>query len=147
MILDPDTACDLIFKIRRLHGGELAEPDGADGSNDADDGMDDVLVEGRDPGNLAEIRGVLEGLESEQMEELVGLMLLGREPDAYENFNAAKSAARDYDTPILELIADDSASAEYLAAGLEQLGIECDPLGGGVALEPKETGTRSERRT
>lgn len=146
MILDPDTACDLIFKIRRLHGGEIAEPDGADGSNDADDGMDDVLVEGRDGGNLAEIQGVLEGLESEQMEELVGLMLLGRDPESYANLHEAKAAARDYDTPVLEFIADDTAAAEYLAAGLEQIGIECDPVGGGVALKPKGGGARRERR-
>ena len=50
MILDPDTACALIFKIRRLHGKEAAGPDVL-ASNDVDEGqpagasMDDALAE------------------------------------------------------------------------------------------------------
>ncbi len=146
MNLDPDTACALIFKIRRLHGKELAERDSADGSNDIDDGMDDVLVEGQDGGNLAEIRGLLEGLESEQMEEFVGLMLLGRDPDAYENLNAAKAAARDFSTPVLEFLQSDAAAAEYLAMGLEAEGVECGGYGDAPALAPADAGTRDERR-
>lgn len=146
MNLDPDTAAALIFKIRRLHGKELAELDGADGSNDVDDGMDDVLVEGLDRGNLAEIRGFLEGLESEQLEELVGLMLLGRDPDAYENLNAAKAASRDLGGTVLELIEDDSSAAEYLAAGLEAAGFAVEPYGAEAPkLAPIRTGNRAER--
>lgn len=145
MHLDPDTACDLVLKIRRLHGKEIAEPDGADGSNDADDGMDDVLVEGLDAGNLAEIIGLLEGLESEQTEELIGLILLGREPDAYENLNAAKAAARDFSMPLVDFIESDPQSAEFLASGMEAAGIPCDAVRGGVALSPKDP-RRVDRR-
>ena len=142
MRLDPDTACDLVFKIRRLHGKEAAELDGADGSNDADDGMDDVLVEGQDRGNVAEIRGLLEGLESEQMEEFIGLMLLGRDPDAYENLNHAKAAARDFSTNPIEFISSDAASAEYLASGLEQSGVVCEGIGGPARQKPASGGLR-----
>lgn len=130
MILDPDTACALLYKIRRLHGKELAGPDVL-ASNEVDEGvgggrMDETLVEGRDSGNLAEIKGLLEGLESEQREEFVGLILLGRNPETYENLNMAKAASREITRPIVDFIRDDPASAEHLANGLELSGIKCD---------------------
>lgn len=146
MILDPEIACSMIYKLRRLHGAELAERDGADGSNDPDDGMDDVLVEGLDRGNVAEIAGLLEGMESEQLEEFVGLIFLGRDPDAYENLNAAKAGARDFSTPVIEFLQSDSAVAEYLAMGLEAAGVHCDAYGESVALRPPRSGSRDERR-
>ncbi|WP_411817532.1 DUF3775 domain-containing protein [Hyphococcus sp. DH-69] len=137
MILDPDTACALIYKIRRLHGKEAAGPDVLV-SNDIDEGqpnkmrMDDVLAEGQDTGNLAEIVGLLEGLESEQMQELAGLFLLGRDRDSYENLEAAKKASMDMNQPIIDLIRNDPASAEYLASGLEKENIRCDARIGAV---------------
>jgi hypothetical protein len=147
VILDPETACSLIFKIRRLHGKELAEPDGADGSNDVDDGMDDVLVDGLDEGNLAEIRGLLEGMESEQREEFVALMLLGRDPDLYDDLESAKAGARDLGTPILEFIQSDSAAAEYLADGLAAAGVACGDYGEEAPKRaPAAGGVRNERR-
>ncbi|WP_425409630.1 DUF3775 domain-containing protein [Hyphococcus sp.] len=131
MILDPDTACALVYKIRRLHGKELAGPDVL-ASNDVDEGepnstrMDDALVDGQDDGNRAEIKGLLEGLESEQREEFAGLILLGREPESYDNLNMAKAAARQMSLPLMELIEDDPACAEHLMSGLERSGIKCN---------------------
>lgn len=131
MILDPDTACALIFKIRRLHGKEIAGPDVL-ASNDADEGrphgtrMDDVLVEGRDEGNRAEILGLLEGLQSEQREELGGLFLLGRDEEFYANLNEARAAAREWMTPLMVFIESDPQAAEHLANGLERCGVRCD---------------------
>ncbi len=139
MILDPDTACSLIFKIRRLHGKEAAGPDVL-ASNDVDEGqpqgesMDDALVEGADKGNLAEIKGLLEGLESEQLEELAGLMLMGRDSEFFETLNEAKTAAREWSAPVLDFIKDDPASAEYLASGLERCGVRCDDREGAVRI-------------
>ncbi len=131
MILDPDTACALIFKIRRLHGKEAAGPDVL-ASNDVDEGqpagasMDDVLVEGQDRGNLAEIKGLIEGLESEQRNELSALFLLGRDSDLFESFDDAKEAASDWLDSLLDHIQNDPAAAEHLASGLESCGIRCD---------------------
>ncbi|MCK5748552.1 MAG: DUF3775 domain-containing protein [Oricola sp.] len=135
MILDPDTACALIFKIRRLHGKEIAGPD-VIASNDVDEGqpagasMDDALVEGQDRGNLAEIQGLLEGLESEQLEELAGLFLMGRDSAGFETLNEAKAASREWSVSLLDYMADEPASAEYLASGLERCGIRCDDRSG-----------------
>ncbi|MAW80027.1 MAG: hypothetical protein CMI63_07295 [Parvularcula sp.] len=131
MILDPDTACALIFKIRRLHGKEAAGPDVL-ASNDVDEGqpagasMDDALVEGRDRGNLAEIKGLIEGLESEQKQELSALFLLGRDSDLFAGFDDAKEAAKDWPENLTNYIQNDPAAAEHLASGLESCGIRCD---------------------
>lgn len=131
MILDPDTVCSLIYKIRRLHGKEVAGQDVLV-SNSVDEGepghnrMDDALVEDQDTGNIAEIVGLLEGLESEQLQELTGLFLLGRNSETYENLEAAKAASMQITKPIIDLIQDDPASAEYLVSGLEQNDIHCD---------------------
>lgn len=146
MILDPETVCSLIYKLRRLHGSELAEPDGADASNDVDDGMDDVLVEGRDSGNRAEIEGLLEGLESEQLDDLVAFILLGRDPDEYANIEDAKAGVEDFSTPVLDYLADNPASVEFLSEGLERAGYICDPFDGGVSLTPKGGGARRRNR-
>ena len=140
MMLDPDTVADLVLRIRRLHAAETAELDAVDGSNNVDDRMDDVLVEGMDKGNVAEIEGLLEGLESEQMEEFVALILLGRDGDTFTNFGEAKSASRDRDASVMEIILNDPMTAEYLVAGLDAIGRDFDPTlvrRSGPALAPE----------
>lgn len=144
MFLDTETICSLVLKVRRLHGSEIAEPDGADGSNDADDGMDDVLVDGLDDGNVAEIKGVIDALDSDECEELIGLLLLGGHPEDYEDIEQAKAAAQDFPSGILEYFLENEAAAEYLVGGLEAVGVDCGPINQGAA---PVSGARAARRT
>lgn len=146
MFLDPQVVADLVPKIRRLHASEAAELDAVDGSNNVDDRMDDVLVDGMDGGNLAEIVGALEGFESEQMEESVALILLGRDADVYASFGEAKSAGRDRDASVMEIILNDPMTAEYLVAGLDFIGrdaVSTPERQSGPALAPERDDAQS----
>ena len=144
MNLSPDLVCGLILKIRRLHGKEIAAPHGADGSNDIDDGMDDALLEGHDGGNLAEVRGLLEGLGETEAKEFAALLIWGRDRAAYQTLDDAKQATENFPGAVFDFIQNDPAAAEYLAAGLEAAGHRCDGVKG-VALAPGYAGTRAER--
>ena len=75
--IDPDKVCYLIVKAREFDV-KVAPEDDYEGSNPTDDGAMVILEDYEDDPTLEEIMAFFEGLNVDEIEDLLALMLLGR---------------------------------------------------------------------
>lgn len=113
----------LIIKLRGLEGREgVVDPES--GSNPADDNNVDILQMG--PGDLSaqEITKEIQGLNVPQQIELVAIMWIGRGDAEPEEWNEVLRLAGDSrDAPTASYLLGNPLAAEYLAEGLDKLGL------------------------
>lgn len=124
MELDADLACNLAWKLRRLHGKAAAGPQVA-ASNDVDGGMDSALRASNDDGVRADIDGLIAPLNVDERRELAGLVILGRDAQTYDDLEAAGRAFDDLGADLDLVILDDPLAADFLLKGLERIGVIC----------------------
>lgn len=124
MDLNADLACDLVLKLKQLHGGEFAGPDVL-ASNSVDDGMDESLLDRSKEGIRADITGLLEGLNSDEAMDLKALLLLGRGDESFSNFTEARLRADEAGVSLDDLVLKQPLAASFLASGLDKMNINC----------------------
>jgi len=88
-----DTVSFIILKAREYDVKE-ADSDPDDGSNPADDGQTDVLVDKEDDPVAEELLGAIDGLRDDQKARLVALAWLGRGTYALDEWEDAVATAR-----------------------------------------------------
>lgn len=128
MNLDANVACALVLKLRRFNGKAFAGPHVA-ASNSVDDGMDAALRQSNDDGVIADIEGLVAALNVDERKDLLGLMMWGRRPREYANFDEARLATDRADAPRLEEMVNEQLAADHLRSGLDAAGIVCEGLG------------------
>ena len=127
-----DTVSFIILKAREYDVKE-ADSDPDDGSNPADDGQTDVLVDKADDPVREELLGAINGLRDDQQARLVALAWLGRGTYDLDEWKEAVSTARQE---------HHARPAEYLL-GLPLLG---DYLEDGLAMFDEGVVDDSDRR-
>ena len=124
-----ETVCFIIVKAREFDAKDIVtDPDS--GSNAADDDMMSVLEDHKDDPVVAELVGAISALSDDQQIDLVTLAWLGRGTGTVDEWDDLRSEAADahkrQTTPRyllgLPLLAD------YLAEGLDQLGLSCEDI-------------------
>lgn len=119
----------LAFIIAKARGFEAEVPpvDEDSGSNAADDGETDVLEDRADNPTEAELRGALDQLNSDEKDEMLALVYLGRGDFTADEWPAALTQAREQrngretDTLVgIPLLAD------YLEDAIAELGISIE---------------------
>jgi len=124
--IDPDTLCAIILKAREFHAKvEVVEPD--PGSNPADESERSVLEDYADDPTYLELKALLEGLNEDEIADLLALLWLGRgdfelaewDEGRAEAMRIENARAPDYliETPLV---------ADYLEEALSLLGHSCE---------------------
>lgn len=118
--------CFLIVKAREFDA--KVEPSDLDeGSNPSDDGMRAVLEDYADDPTLAELKDAIDGLDDDEVVDVIALVWLGRGDFSAEEWAEAQALARERHT---------ARSADYLIGipnlgdcleeGAAQLGYSCE---------------------
>jgi hypothetical protein len=116
----------IVEKAREFDAEVPADADEG-GSNAADDGEREILLDTPDNPTFEELRGAIEGLNSDEQEELLALIWVGRGDFSAKEWREAMAEARrtrtateaDYliGTPLL---------ADYLEEGVAALGLSLE---------------------
>lgn len=124
--INPEMVCNLINKCQEFHAKEgVSIPYDNPGDVDDDWAMQ-VLADHTSDSTLQEIKHTVNGLESDQQQELVALMWLGRGDYSAEEWDDAVKTARDSWTKrTSEYLAATPLVADYLEEGLSALGYGC----------------------
>lgn len=93
---------------------------------DEDDLAAEILEDrGQDPVEQV-LRSLIDDLDEEAQVDLVALMWLGRDDDEWRSLRAL--AWQERSTPTADYILGTPLLADYLLAGLDKLGFECEPI-------------------
>jgi hypothetical protein len=127
MLTIPLEKLTYIIEKAREFDAEVPADDGDSGSNPADDGESDILLDTPDNPTLQELRDVIEGLNTDEQEELLALTWIGRGDFDKDDWRKAMAQARksrtsseaDYliGTPLL---------ADYLEEAVAALGLSLE---------------------
>jgi hypothetical protein len=124
-----ETVCFIIVKAREFDVKDLVtEPD--PGSNPSDDGMLEVLEDHKDDPVMAELIGAISALSDDEQIDLITLAWLGRGTGTLDEWDDLRSQAADAHSRsttahyLLQL----PLLADYLAEGLDQLGLSCEDV-------------------
>jgi hypothetical protein len=119
----------IVEKAREFDAEVPIEPDAADGSDPADDDERQVLLDTPDNPSEEELRDAIDGLNTDEREELLALVSIGRGDFDAQGWREALRQVRDSGaathtnglvrTPLL---------ADYLEAGIDALGLSLDGL-------------------
>lgn len=123
--VNPETVCRLIDLAREFHGQDAVEIPDEPGA--PDDLSEHVLAEYSGDTLLDEFRSVVDDLEPDQQQQVVGLLWLGRgdyELDEWED--ALAYAADAWNEATADYLIAHPLLADYLAEGLDQHGYRCD---------------------
>ena len=127
MLTIPLEKLTYIIEKAREFDAEVPADDGDIGSNPTDDGESDILLDTPDNPTLQELRDVIEGLNTDEQEELLALTWIGRGDFDKDDWRKAMAQARksrtsseaDYliGTPLL---------ADYLEEAVAALGLSLE---------------------
>lgn len=124
--ISPEKVCYIIVKAREFDAKvEPVEPD--PGSNPADTGEREILEDYPDDATLAELRAAIDGLNDDEVIDLIALAWVGRGDFGKADWTEARALADErhrrhsaiYLTGIPTL-------GDYLEEGLSQLGYSCE---------------------
>jgi Protein of unknown function (DUF3775) len=116
----------IIEKAREFDAEVPADVD-EPGSNPDDDDEGEILFDTPDNPTLFELRSAIEGLNTDEQEELLALIWLGRGDFTREEWPAAMRAARSARTGTeADYLIGTPLLADYLAEGLAALDLSLD---------------------
>jgi len=116
----------IIEKAREFDAEVPADPDEG-GSNEADDDEREILLDTPDNPTLQELRGAIEGLNSDEQEELLALIWLGRGDYAANEWREALREARSARTATeADYLIGTPLLADYLEEGVAALGLSLE---------------------
>jgi hypothetical protein len=119
-----DTLAYIVLKAR-AYDAEVAAVDPDDSSNDADDRAVDILEEGRNSPNGAELRAAIASLDQDARTALVALTWVGRgDFDAEDWEEALAAAAASRDGPTSRYLMGMPLLGDLLEQGADALGID-----------------------
>jgi len=116
----------IIEKAREFDAEVLIDAD-EDGSNPADDDEREILVQSDDNPTEEELRGAIEGLNTDEQDELVALVWVGRGDFSRDEWPEALREARQARSgPTSDYLVGTPLLADYLEEGAAALGLSLD---------------------
>ncbi|TBW35821.1 DUF3775 domain-containing protein [Siculibacillus lacustris] len=116
----------LIEKAREYDAEVPADP-GDLGSNASDDGETDILLDTPDNGTAEELREAIKGLNTDEQEELLALVWLGRGDFTAAEWPAAMAQARESRTASeADYLLGTPLLADYLEEAVSALGLSLE---------------------
>ena len=124
--INSEKVCFIIVKAREFDAKvDPVEPD--PGSNEADDGARRVLEDYADDPTLEELRGAIDGLDDDEIIDLVALAWVGRgDFERNEWSNARALATERHRRHSAAYLTGLPALGDYLEEGLATLGYSCE---------------------
>ena len=124
--ISPEKVCYIIIKAREFDAKvDAVEPD--PGSNPADDGEREILEDYPDDPTLEELRAAIDGLNDDEIIELIALAWLGRGDFARDGWQEARALARQrHRHQSADYLVGMPALGDYLEEGLAALGYSCE---------------------
>jgi Protein of unknown function (DUF3775) len=124
--ISPEKVCYIIVKAREFDAKvEPVEPD--PGSNPADTGEREVLEDYEDDATLAELREAVDGLNDDEVIDLIALAWLGRGDFGKAEWAEARALARErHRHRSANYLTGMPALGDYLEDGLAELGHACE---------------------
>lgn len=123
-----EKVCFLIIKAREFDA--KMEPEDPDpGDNPIDDADREILFDYPDDPTVEEIRGLIEGLNEDELAEVVALVWVGEgEYDNDEWSQALADARNDPDSRRVDALLSIPLLGDYLEEGLAELGYSCEEI-------------------
>lgn len=123
--VNPDTVCRLITLAREFHAqGAVEIPDEPGALGDV---TEHVLAEYAGDALLDEFRAVVDDLEPDQQQQVVGLLWVGRGDYDLEEWEDALAYAADaWNEATADYLIAHPLLADYLTEGLDLHGYRCD---------------------
>lgn len=122
--ISPDTVCFVIVKAREFD--VKVEPDEMDDASD-EDMMTRVLEDYRDDPTFEELKSFLASLNDEELEDLLGLMWIGRGDGTADDWEEILGEVRDVrERHTIDYLLGTPLLADYLEEGLAQFGHSCE---------------------
>lgn len=124
--ISPDTVCFVIVKAREFD--VKVEPDEMDDASD-EDMMTRVLEDYRDDPTFEELKSFLASLNDEELEDLLGLMWIGRGDGTADDWEEILGEVRDVrERHTIDHLLGTPLLADYLEEGLAQFGHSCEDV-------------------
>lgn len=124
--ISPEKVCYIIVKAREFDVKvPPVEPD--PGSNPADSGEREILVDYADDATLEELKGALGSLNEDEIIDILALVWMGRgdyTADLWED--AVRRAGETVDKTVVEYLVGIPLLGDYLEEALSQLGHSCE---------------------
>jgi hypothetical protein len=123
--ISPEKVCFVVVKAREFDA--KVEPEEMDeGSNATDDGMTTILEDYEDDPTYEELKSFLEALNDEEMEDLLGLVWLGRDDYTRDDWDDIKAEIRDVrERHTVEYLLGTPLLADHLENGLAEFDLSC----------------------
>ena len=123
--IDLEKVCFIIIKAREFDAKEEGEED--EGSNTADDGEREILLDFPSDPTYLELRSFLESLNRDEFVDLLALVWLGRGDYTVGEWNEVISEARDIvDKKAPDYLLGIPLLSDFLEEGLNALGLSCE---------------------
>jgi hypothetical protein len=117
----------IVEKAREYDAEVPADPDAQDGSDAADDDEREILLDTPDNPTAQELRDALDGLNTDEREELLALLWLGRGDYDAQSWGEALRQARDTRTTTeTDYLLGTPLLGDYLEEGVEALGLSLE---------------------
>ncbi len=123
--INPDTVCFVVVKARELD--VKVDPEELDeGSNPTDDQMVAILEDYADDPTFEELKSFLEGLNDDELEDLLALTWLGRGDGTIDDWDDIMGEVRDVrERHTINYLLGTPLLADYLEAGLAEFDLSC----------------------
>ena len=113
-----------IIEKAREFDAEVPADSGDSDSNPTDDGESDILFDTPDNPTMEELRDVIEGLNTDEQEELLALIWIGRGDFGKDDWHQAMSQARNSRTASeADYLIGTPLLADYLEEAVSELGL------------------------
>lgn len=124
--VDPSRVCFIIVKAREFDAKvDPVEDDPA--SNESDDGVREILEDYADDPTLEELRGAIDGLDDDEIIDLIALAWVGRGDFGRGEWPKARALAQErHRRQSSSYLIGMPALGDYLEEGLAELGYSCD---------------------
>ncbi|HXP97464.1 MAG TPA: DUF3775 domain-containing protein [Telmatospirillum sp.] len=127
MLTIPLEKLTYIIEKAREFDAEVPADDGDSGSNPTDDGESDILLDTPDNPTLQELRDVIEGLNTDEQEELLALTWIGRgDFDKDDWRNAMAQARKSRTSSEADYLIGTPLLADYLEEAVAALGLSLE---------------------
>jgi intein/homing endonuclease len=124
--ISPEKVCYILIKAREFDA--KVEPVETDpGSNPVDSGMGEILEDHADDPTIAELRAAINGLNDDEVIDLIALAWLGRGDFSKDGWEEARALARErHRRRSASYLMGMPALGDYLEEGLAALGLTCE---------------------
>lgn len=124
--VNPDTVCRLIDLAREFHAQEAVVIPEEPGSP-SDDWTGNMLAAHAGDATLDEFRSIIDDLEPDQQQQVVGLLWLGRGDYTLEEWDEILEGAADaWNERTADYLITHPLLPDYLTEGLDAHGYRCD---------------------